>query len=147
MSVEEQGGISLDISGGWNGMYAYGGRHRQMQGAGFSALFTVTDSTGGFVGAITDANSVGEAGAAGTVEGRALRFVKTYRWSLFTRTAPVHYEGEFSGDAQAVQGTWRVNSRLFGFLSGRAEGTWRMQRPGLPEMQIVWPPPPQVSKR
>lgn len=136
--------ITPDISGEWEGVYAYGVRQQNWPPAWFGAAFTVTDQAGGFVGVITD--GVGEAGAAGTMEGRAVRFVKTYRWSRFARTSPVHYEATFEGDSQTAQGTWQINSRLFGFIPLHSEGLWRMQRPSLPEMQVVWPPPPQVSE-
>jgi len=138
--------ITLDISGEWDGVYAYGERLRNVPPARFGASFTVTDPAGGFVGAITDADGIGEAGVAGAVEGRVVRFVKTYRWSRFARTSPIHYEGTFEGEGRAAQGTWQINSRLFGLIPLHSEGVWRMQRPGLPEIQIVWPPPPQAPK-
>ena len=133
-----------DISGEWDGVYAYGGRHQHMAMVRFGAAFTVTDQAGGFAGVITDADGVGEAGVSGTVEGPVVRFVKTYRWSRFARTSPVHYAGTFEGEGRAVQGTWQINSRFFWLIPLHSEGIWRMQRLGLPEMKIVWPPPPQT---
>lgn len=143
---EGPGSIAPGISGEWDGVYAYGGRQRNWPPARFGAAFTVTDPAGGFVGIITDAEGVGKAGVVGTVEGGVVRFVKTYWWSRFARTSPIHYEGTFSGDGRTAEGIWQINSRLFGVLPLHTEGVWRMQRPGLPEMQIVWPPPPQVSR-
>ncbi len=142
---EEPEGATPDISGEWDGVYAYGGRQQNWRPARFVAAFTVADLAGGFAGVITDAGGVGEASVAGTVEGGAVRFVKTYRWSRFARTSPIHYEGTFERNGQAAQGTWQINSRFLGFIPTHSEGVWRMQRPGLPEMQVVWPPPPQAS--
>ncbi len=136
-----------DISGDWDGVYAYAGRQRNYPPVHFVAAFTVADPADGFVGVITDADAIGEAGAAGTVEGDAVRFVKTYRWSRAARTDPIHYEGTFSGDGQMAQGTWQISQRLLGLFPRRFEGVWWMQRPDQPPIQMVWPPPPQAPER
>jgi len=145
-SGEEPDRTTPDISGEWDGVYAYAGGYQHWPPARFGASFTVADPAGGFAGVITDADGIGEAGVSGTVEARTVRFVKTYQWSRFARTSPVHYEGTFEGDGQAAQGTWQISSRLFGLIPLHTEGVWRMQRPGLPERPLVWPPPPQVSE-
>ena len=132
-----------DIGGDWDGVYSYGGRQRDFPAAHFGAVFTAADAGGGFTGVITDAHGLGAAGAVGAVEGVSVRFVKTYRWSRATWPDPVHYEGTFSVDGQTAHGTWQIRQRLLWLFPRRFEGVWRMQRPGLPPMQAVWPPPPQ----
>jgi len=130
-----------DISGDWDGVYSCGGRLRDFLAVHFGANFTVAEPAGDFAGVITDA------GALSQVQGGAVRFVKTYRGSRATRTAPIHYAGTFSEDGQTAHGTWQIHRRLFWLFPRRFEGVWRMQRPGLPPMQAVWPPPPQAPER
>lgn len=132
-----------DIGGDWDGMYSYGGRLRDYPAMHFGATLTVADQAGGFAGVTTDAGALGEAGVVGMVEGDAVRFVKTYYQSRPGGTVPIHYTGTLSADGQTAHGTWQIYRRLFWLFRRRFEGIWRMQRPGLPPMQAVWPPPPQ----
>ncbi len=145
-SSTEPGSSQTGISGDWVGVYLYGGRHQNTPPAKFTAAFTVEDAATSFTGVITDADEIGMATVRGKLAGDTLQFTKTYHRSRFVRIWPIYYDGKFSRDRQTVQGTWRINARLFGFISLYTEGTWKMQRPNLPEIQIVWPPAPQASE-
>ncbi len=136
-----------DISGAWDGVYTYTGRQQQMPAIRFQAVFAVPQEAGRFSGEITDENGFGEAEVAGTRDGRSLRFVKKYRLTLYPRAFPISYEGTLSEDHLSISGTWLIVQRLFGIIPLRSTGDWRAQRPGLPEMQIVWPPPPQAPEQ
>ena len=135
------------IGGVWNGVYLYTGRQQQMPAIRFQAVFAVLPEAGRFSGEITDENGFGEADVAGTREGRLVCFVKKYRRTLYPRAFPIVYEGTISEDHLSISGTWLIVQRLFGIIPLRSTGAWRAQRPGLPEMQTVWPPPPQASEQ
>jgi hypothetical protein len=135
-----------DISGAWDGVYIYTGRQQQMPAIRFQAVFTTSPEAGRFSGEIMDENGFGEAEVAGTREGRSVRFVKKYRRTLYPRAFPISYEGVLSEDGFSISGTWLIVQKLFGIIPLRSTGTWWAQRPGSPEMQLVWPPPPQASE-
>lgn len=145
-SSTEPGSSHTGIDGDWVGVYLYGGRHQTSPPAKFTAVFTVENTTNSFTGAITDADEIGMATVTGKLAGDTIQFTKTYHRSRFARPWPIYYEGKFSRERKTAQGTWRIKARLFGFISLHTEGTWKMQRPHLPEMQIVWPPAPQASE-
>ena len=135
----------VTIEGAWNGLYACAFHPSEVPPIHFEATFEVPAPDGKFRGRIVDEGGIGEAEVTGNVVGRAIRFVKVYKRTMYRTPRPIHYEGTLSEDGLRLAGTWRIDMRWLGLIPVRTDGLWRAQRPGLPEPPLNWPPAPQAG--
>lgn len=113
-----------DLSGTWQGSFAY---RMIYQDTPFTARIVCRE--GMVSGTITETRQTEfgftpdrmEAEIAGTLEGRRVRFTKTYQPAVgLYRT--IDYEGALSGDGGAISGTWRTALWSGTFSMQRSEG-------------------------
>lgn len=99
----------LDLTGQWNGTYAYPGS----AGPATPFVATIVESSGHVAGSISEPDlftgAVIEATIAGARSGSGVDFTKTYGASASgAYDNPVDYVGSLSGDGNVVTGVWSL---------------------------------------
>jgi hypothetical protein len=113
-----------NLTGVWQGLYSY------PYGGSVSFVATLIDSGGSFSGTIHEPcifrdgpSDTLYATLAGTRQGSAVSFLKTYEKSAGPRYGSVQYEGVLNGDATEIEGRWTILGVWSGkFLMIRSAG-------------------------
>jgi hypothetical protein len=109
-----------NLTGIWNGLYTYP--------SGRSTLFVATliDSGGALSGTTHESGVLGGtlyASLAGSRNGSAVGFTKTYEKPNLLHRKPILYDGTLNGDATEIEGRWTIQKVWSGkFMMVRSGG-------------------------